>query len=512
MRGCGDAKRQPAALLAQPASGSLGRLHHESTPQALIIPRPEHTISRANISQNALKVLYRLNQAGHQAYLVGGGVRDLLLGHEPKDFDIATDATPEQVRAVFRNCRLIGRRFRLAHVFFGREIIEVATFRGTGAADSESIDTDSADARLVENGLIVRDNVYGSIAEDALRRDFTVNALYYNIADFSLVDYAGGLDDIREGRLRLIGADAEARYREDPVRMLRAVRFACKLGFMIEPSCEAPLPTLAPLLRDIAPARLFEEMLKLFQTGYALNAFEKLRHYRLFAELFPETEDCLAREDHAFPMTFVSRGLDNTDTRVRAGKSVAPPFLFAVLMWEPVRLRYQALLDDGVGWAEAIALASHEIASRQQQRVAIPKRYGMPMREIWALQPRLERRQGKRPLVLLGHPRFRAAYDFLLLRAEVGEVDAELAEWWTRFQEVDTAERVRMTGNSAKRKRARRRRKPRGGGDDASSSDAGPDAGSQTAASGQSRVGTETASGSAMAAPPAQARGEHDGS
>jgi poly(A) polymerase len=480
-------------------------LHQQPTPQALIIPRPEHPISRANISPNALKVLYRLNQAGHQAYLVGGGVRDLLLGHEPKDFDIATDATPEQVRAVFRNCRLIGRRFRLAHVFFGPEIIEVATFRGTGTGDADSIDAASADARLVENGMIVRDNVYGSIAEDALRRDFTVNALYYNIADFSLVDYAGGLEDIREGRLRLIGDDAEARYREDPVRMLRAVRFACKLGFMIEPSCEAPLPALAPLLRDIAAARLFDEILKLFQTGYALNAFEKLRHYGLFAELFQDTEACLAREDHAFPITFVSRGLDNTDKRVLEGKSVAPPFLFAVLLWEPVRLRYQALLDQGVGWAEAIALASHEVATRQQRRIAIPKRYGMPMREIWALQPRLERRQGKRPLVLLGHPRFRAAYDFLLLRAEVGEVDAELAEWWTRFQDVDTAERVRMTGNSAKGKRSRRRRKPRGGGE------AGSQPASQQGSQPGSQKGSQAAAGAATSALSAHPRGEHDG-
>ncbi|TVQ87562.1 MAG: polynucleotide adenylyltransferase PcnB [Chromatiaceae bacterium] len=436
------------------ATGSPGRLHPTTPPQPLIVPRPEHRISRANISPNALKVLYRLSQAGHQAYLVGGGVRDLLLGHEPKDFDVATDATPEQVRAVFRNCRLIGRRFRLAHVFFGSEIVEVATFRGTNP------DAD-LDQRLVENGRILRDNVYGTIAEDALRRDFSVNALYYNIQDFSLVDYAGGLADIAAGRLRLIGADPVARYREDPVRMLRAVRFACKLGFIIDAACETPLISLAPLLQEIAPARLFEETLKLFHSGYALPAFEKLRHYGLFAELFPQTEACLAREDHDFPITFVSRGLDNTDRRVADGQSVSPAFLFAILLWEPVRLRYEALLAQDRPPVEAMILAAHEVASQQQRQIAIPKRYGLPMREIWTMQPRLERRQGKRPLQLCGHPRFRAAYDFLLLRAQVGEVDPALADWWTRLQAGEAGERGSAAGET-KRKR-RRRRKPKTG-------------------------------------------------
>ncbi len=421
-------------------------------PEPLIVARPEHSISRANISPNALKVLNRLKQAGFDAYLVGGGVRDLLLGHEPKDFDIATNATPEEVHSVFRNCRLIGRRFRLAHVFFGREIVEVATFRGSNAEVG-------SDAQVTANGMILRDNVYGSITEDALRRDFTVNALYYNIADFSLVDYAGGLADIEQGRLRLIGDDPVARYREDPVRMLRAVRFACKLGFIIDSACAAPIRHLAPLLTEISPARLFDETLKLFHSGYALPAFEKLRHHDLFAQLFPQTDACLAREDHAFPITFVSRGLNNTDQRIVEGKPVAPAFLFAVLLWEPVRLRYEALLAEGMPSAEAMALASHEIASAQQRRVAIQKRFALPMREIWALQPRLERRQGKRPMVLLGHPRFRAAYDFLLLRAEVGESDPELAQWWTRFQDVDAAERAKMLGGAAQRKRKRRKRR-----------------------------------------------------
>ena len=462
-------RRAPLFVEPRPSQSSspLQPLSATADPEPLIVPRAEHSVSRSNISPNALKVLYRLRDAGHAAYLVGGGVRDLLLGHEPKDFDVATDATPEEVRQVFRNCRLIGRRFRLAHVFFGPEIIEVATFRASAVPAGQ--DGSDDDTLRTENGMILRDNVYGTIAEDALRRDFTVNALYYNIDDFSLVDYAGGLADLKAGRLRLIGDDIEARYREDPVRMLRAVRFACKLGFMIDADCETPLAGLAPLLAEVPPARLFEEILKLFQAGYGLHAFEKLRHYGLFAQLFPATEACLARQEHEFPVVFVSRGLDRTDRRVLDGKSVVPFVLFAVLLWEPVRLRYQELLDGGAVWADAMALASHEVATAQQRHVAIPKRFGLPMREVWALQPRLEQRQGRRPMALLGHPRFRAAYDFLLLRAEAGEVDPELADWWTKFQDANPNERAKMMGTGTK-KRPRRRRKPKsagGGGDGA---------------------------------------------
>ncbi|MTW19506.1 polynucleotide adenylyltransferase PcnB [Allochromatium palmeri] len=422
------------------------------------MPRPEHNISRANISEQALRVLYRLRQENYQAHLVGGGVRDLLLGHEPKDFDIATDATPEQVRQVFRNCRLIGRRFRLAHVHFGRDIIEVATFRGGGSDD----DTDTDADRQVRNGLIVRDNLYGTIEEDALRRDFTINALYYDIADFALIDYAGGLEDLRAGQLRLIG-DPVQRYREDPVRMLRAVRFACKLGFSIEPATEHPLFELGHLLCDIPASRLFDELLKLFHSGYGLEVFDKLRHYGLFAHLFPATEACLAHEDHDFPITFVSRGLANTDKRLAEDKPVTPAFLYAVLLWEPVRRRWEELVAHGMASIEAILSASSEVCVEQQPLVAIPKRFSLPMREIWALQPRLEQRDGKRPYRLITHPRFRAAYDFLVLRAEAGEADAELADWWTRFQDASSQERARMTEPGVRRKRRpRRRRKPSG--------------------------------------------------
>jgi len=421
----------------------------------IVIPRSEHTLSRANVSESALKVLYRLRSAGFQAHLVGGGVRDLLLGREPKDFDVATDATPEEVRSTFRNSRLIGRRFRLAHVRFGREIIEVATFRGTQSDD---------DQRRVENGMIVRDNSYGCIEEDALRRDFTVNALYYNIADFSVLDFAGGMADLEQGVLRLIG-DPEQRYREDPVRMLRAVRFAAKLGFNLAPSCEEPLHQLGALLHSVPAARLFEEVLKLFHSGTALIAFEKLRHFGLFGYLFPEAESCLALEEQEFPITFVSRGLDNTDKRIAEGKPVAPAFLFAVLLWEPVRKHAAALEREGQHPAAAMQQAGSEVLARQQDHVSVPKRFTLQMREIWGLQHRFEARRGKRPLRLLGHPRFRAAYDFLLLRGEAGEVDRELGEWWTRFQEVNADERGTMVegegpaGPRRRRRRGGRRRK-----------------------------------------------------
>ncbi|WP_172838898.1 polynucleotide adenylyltransferase PcnB [Solemya velesiana gill symbiont] len=424
----------------------------------VIIPRPDHTISRANISENAVKVLYRLKNAGYEAYLVGGGVRDLLLGREPKDFDIATNAHPEEVKKVFRNCRLIGRRFRLAHVHFGREIIEVATFRSMQEPGEEG-------DRETENGMLLRDNVYGTIEEDALRRDFTVNALYYNIEDFSVVDYTGGMADLEQGVLRLLG-DPETRYREDPVRMLRAARFAAKLGFRINEACEAPIFELSDLLQSVPAARLFDEVLKLFMGGVALESFEKLRHYNLFGQLFPETEEALAHEEHEFPITFVTRGMQNTDTRVHEGKPVTPAFLFAVLLWEPVRQLADEFRLGGESPLQAMQQAGSEIVFRQAQRISLPKRFSIPMREIWNLQHRFEFRTGKRPHRLLAHPRFRAAYDFLLLRAESGEADQELADWWTRFQELEGDERNKMAKSpkgegDGRRRRRRRRRKPK---------------------------------------------------
>ena len=440
--------------------------HAQSAP--VVIPRPDHDISRTQISSNALKVLYRLHNAGFQAYLVGGGVRDLLLGREPKDFDIATDALPEEVHALFRNSRLIGRRFRLVHVRFGQEIIEVSTFRALQGEEDED------ERHLDDSGRILRDNVFGSLTEDAFRRDFTVNALYYNIADFSVVDYVGGLPDLKKGVLRLIG-DPETRFREDPVRMLRAVRFAAKLGFRVEERTAAIIPQFAELLADIPPARLFEEVLKLFLSGHASQTFEELLRYNLFRQLFPMTEEALAHEENAFPLTFLAKALENTDKRVSEDRPVAPFFLFAVLLWEPVRRRAEVLEQQGVHPSEAMREAADEVCARQLETVALPRRFATPMREVWQLQPRFEHRTGKRALRLLGHPRFRAAYDFLVLRAETGEAEPELAEHWTKLQEVDAAEQRTMLSQStgrkgnARRRGGRRRRKPGdgdGGGND----------------------------------------------
>lgn len=432
-------------------------------PSPRIIPRGEHGLSRSNISAAALKVLYRLHKAGYEAYLVGGGVRDMLLGREPKDFDISTNATPEQVKALFRNCILIGRRFRLAHVRYGQEVIEVATFRAHHEAGEEG-------EGVMENGMILRDNVYGTLEDDAWRRDFTVNALYYNIADFSVVDHTGGMDDLKAGRLRMIG-DPLARYREDPVRMLRAVRFAGKLGFRIDEASEQAILALGGLLEDVPAARLFDESLKLFMSGYAVETYELLRHYRLFGHLFPDTEKWLRYEDHHYPRTFVVRALENTDRRLQEGKAVTPAFLFAALLWEPARQEAERLRERGEGRLSAMQRAGDQVVARQIQRVAFPKRFTLQSREIWEMQERLTATGGRSPFRLLEHPRFRAAYDFLLLRAESGEEVGELAEWWTRFIEADEAGRLELScgqrnspgGDGGKKRRSRggRRRKPR---------------------------------------------------
>ncbi len=423
-----------------------------------VIARSRHPITRANISPNALKVLYRLKDAGYHGYLVGGGVRDLLLGREPKDFDIATDAHPEDVRRLFRNCRLIGRRFRLAHVLFGREVIEVATFR----ALQEEVQDSNEERHIDAEGRIVRDNVYGTIAEDAFRRDFTVNALYYNINDFSVIDYVGGMDDLDTGVLRLIG-DPGTRYREDPVRMLRAMRFATKLGFRLHPDTERPIKELAPLLGDIPPARLFDEMLKLFMGGYALANFEALRHYNLFGLLFPLTEQALTHEEEHFPLTLISHGMENTDTRIEQGKPVTPAFLFAVFLWQPVRERARELEAEGQHPAQALQHAGSQIIAEQASVMAVPRRYSLSMREIWMLQLRLERKGGRRSMRVLSHPRFRAAYDFLLLRGEAGEVPVELGQWWTDFQEMHPEQREQEITIKRPRKRRRRGGRPRAG-------------------------------------------------
>ena len=417
-------------------------------------------------------MLYRLKNAGYQAYLVGGGVRDVLLGREPKDFDVATNALPEQVREQFRNCHLIGRRFRLAHVRVGADIIEVATFRAApdpdAGADQGAHEKNDLH-RTDKDGRIMRDNVYGSVEEDAWRRDFTINALYYNIDDFSLVDYTGGLEDLNAGRLRLIG-DPEQRYREDPVRMLRAARFAGKLGFRIDADSEAPLFKLGYLLDDISSARLYDETIKLFMGGYAVQTFELLRHYGLFGHLFPYTEADLAHEESHFPLMLVSRALTNTDARIAAGKTTTPAFLYAALLWGAMRTLAHEMQVQGtnahMSEGEALQEAGHVIVARQVQRTALPKRFSLPMREIWNLQLRLTQITGKRPFVTLTHPRFRAAYDFMLLRAEAGEEIQELCDWWTRFQIAENDEQqgmvnVARTGAAAVSSGKKRARRPR---------------------------------------------------
>lgn len=399
--------------------------------------RSEHNISRAQISENALKVLYKLQKEGYDAYLVGGCVRDLLLGREPKDFDVVTNADPEQIRKVFRNCRLIGRRFRLAHVHFGREVIEVATFRGAGEAQNDQ-------QMLNKEGRLLRDNVYGTIEEDVWRRDFTVNALYYNIKDFSVVDYVGGMADHQAATLRLIG-DPVTRFREDPVRMLRAVRFAVKLGFKLHPNCEAAMHEVSELLSSIPSARLYDESLKLFLSGYSLQTFEMLRHYGLFQVLFPATENSLAIEDNGFPRLLLIKALENSDQRIAEGKTVTAYFLFAAFLWEPVQMRAQEKIARGMIEFMAYQDAANEVIASQVRSTALPRHITLAMREVWSLQPKFNARYGSKPSRLISHPRFRAGYDFLVLRAETGGADPELAKWWGKYQLADENEQRKMT-------------------------------------------------------------------
>jgi poly(A) polymerase len=437
-------------------------------PPPVIVPRAEHPISRADISPNALKVLYRLKDAGYQGFLVGGAVRDLLLGLHPKDFDIATDAHPEQVRKLFRNCRLIGRRFHLAHVRFGMDIIEVATFRAAHTEVDEDHGVDEAEHRVLDvHGRILRDNLYGSIEEDVWRRDFTANALYYNIADYSVWDYVGGVPDARARVLRLIG-DPETRYREDPVRMLRAARFAAKLDFTLHPDTEAPLARLAYMLDSVPPARLFDETAKLLLAGHAASSFGLLRRFELLPHLMPDVATAIAEAPESPGARLLRLGLEGTDQRVRDDRPVTPTFLFAVLLW-PAILRAAGAPDGPLPADPQLLLtATDEVLSRQLRRITIPKRFGLPMRDLVMLQPRFERRSGRRALRLLEHPKFRAAYDLLLLRAASGEIDPGIAEWWTQLQTLPEAERVaEVEGQPAeaaesprRRPRRRRRRRP----------------------------------------------------
>ncbi|EKO3500560.1 polynucleotide adenylyltransferase PcnB [Vibrio fluvialis] len=394
-----------------------------------IITRQEHNVSRQHISENALKVLYRLNGAGFEAYLVGGGVRDLLLGGKPKDFDVATNATPEQIRQLFRNCRLIGRRFRLAHIMFGRDIIEVATFRGHHQENNKQIASQS------EAGMLLRDNVYGTIDEDAERRDFTINAMYYNIADYSIHDYAGGMEDMDDKLIRLIG-DPETRYREDPVRMLRAIRFAVKLDFDIEEETAAPIEHLAPLLRDIPAARLYEESLKMLQSGYGLETYHLMREYNLFQQLFPTIARHFTDDYSSKTELMLDLALDSTDQRMEEGKRINPAFMFAAMLWYPMmELADELMQHQHFNEYDAVMEASNRILDEVVKSIAIPRRHTATIREIWQLQLRLPRRTGKRAFRLMELNKFRAGFDFLEMRGEVEDGETKLlADWWETFQ------------------------------------------------------------------------------
>jgi poly(A) polymerase len=403
-------------------------------PLEVVTPRAQHSISRQQIQSNALKVLYRLHHAGYQACLVGGGVRDLLLGRQPKDFDITTNATPEQVRQLFTNCRLVGRRFRLAHVLFGRDMVEVATFRANHTTPNEH------NAHQNEQGRLLRDNVYGTIEEDAQRRDFTINSLYYDIADFTVRDYTGGLADLQQGVVRLIG-DAESRYREDPVRMLRAVRFAAKLKMHISECTAAPIRQLAPLLLEIPAARLFEESLKLLQSGCGYSTYQLLDHYQLLAPLFPSMTQALNGPYADQLKQMLQQALKSCDQRLATGKTVNPAFLFAAMLWYPLLTQVDQQPVNAEMNRNAVFMQEvSKILAAQCRILAIPRRFTIAMREIWQLQRRLPRCQTARAQKLQLHPKFRAAYDLLIFRASIeGGALLPLAAWWREFQQQHPA-------------------------------------------------------------------------
>jgi poly(A) polymerase len=419
---------------------------------AVVIARPDHCVSRQQVNENALKVLYRLRKEGFDSYLVGGCVRDLLLGREPKDFDVVTNAEPEQIARIFSNCRLIGKRFRLAHVCYGRDVIEVATFRKAISDDKTQT------PRLNKDGRLLQDNIYGTIEEDVWRRDFTINALYYNIRDFSIIDYVGGMEDHKAGLIRLIG-DAGERFREDPVRMLRAVRFAVKLAFRLHHDCEEAIAPNAHLLAGIPPARLYDEISKLFLTGYGVQTFELLRQYGLFSVLFPATDKSLMYEEADFPKMMVIKALENSDKRIADNKPVTLYFLIAALLWEPMIRRAKEKIAKGFPESNAYYDAASETLTQQVRRIAIPRHLTMAIREVWNLQPKFNARVGAKPSRLITHPRFRAAYDFLVLRAQTGDVSLEVAQWWETYQEENENTQRKMTQPQANDKAVNPKRK-----------------------------------------------------
>jgi len=434
----------------------LKRVFSRGPPKPKVIALSAHGIAREAISPCARRVTEALQSNGHQAFVVGGAVRDLLLGRAPKDFDVATSAHPEDVRSAFRRSRIIGRRFRLVHCLCGQEVVEVATFRRghDASADGEAL----AD----EHGRLLRDNVYGNQVDDAARRDFTINALFYDPAKQEIIDYHNGVADLKAKRLRIIG-DPETRYREDPVRMLRAVRFAAMHGLEIEKKTLAPIRVLASLLHNVPPARLFDEMLKLLFSGHATQCVVRLRREGLHDGLLPLIDVIL---EQPLGERFVMLALNTTDVRILEGKSVSPGFLFAALLWHEVLAAWKKLEAAGQHPVPALFAAMDQVLDVQTGKLAIPRRFTTDMKELWSLQQRLEQRSGRRPFRVLEHPRFRAAYDFLQLRCDSGEIDAEIGDWWRRFQQADSQEREAMLKPESGPKRRRRRgprRKPEGG-------------------------------------------------
>ncbi len=425
--------------------------HQPPVNSTYIIPRTKHCISKTDISNNALKVLNRLISAGFQAYLVGGSVRDLLLHKAPKDFDVATNATPNEIRNLFKNGRIIGRRFKLVHILFHREIIEVATFR--------SHEAEASSQQANERGILVRDNTYGSLDEDAWRRDFTVNSLYYNIDDSSIIDFTGGVNDVENKLIRIIG-EPTIRYTEDPVRMLRAIRFSAKLHFSLEEKTAAPFPEISHLITHVSSSRLFDEMTKLYQCGEAETVHKLLVQYGLFQHLFPSVEALIETEYHV--NAFIGIALENTDIRIRSEKPVTPAFIFAVLLWFPMIALSKKLQQSGLDPLPAIEKAMSMVISEQNKIISIPKRFTQVIREIWLLQYRFEKRAGGRAFHLLEHPRFRAAYDFMAIRALAGDEQMELAQWWTSFQEADEKKQHLMVNTlTPPAPKPRRKRKPK---------------------------------------------------
>ena len=421
------------------------------------IPTNEHCINPELVPRSALRVCETLQKAGYRAYIVGGAVRDLLLDVAPKDFDVATDATPEQVKAHFRRAIIIGRRFKLVHVMFGQETIEVSTFRALVNAD-----------RLIDqHGRVLADNLFGEQHEDSARRDFTINALYYDPTSAEVLDYHDGVKDLRQRRLRMIGDPAE-RYREDPVRMLRAVRFAAKLGFAIDEATREPIHRMAELINNVPAARLFDEMLKLLMSGHSVACITRLRAEGLHHGLLPLLDVIL---EQPAGERFVMLALSRTDERVQAGKSVSPGFLFATLLWHDVLVKWNTRLARGEHRIPALHLAIDETIDAQTEKLAIQRRFVADMREIWTLQPRFERRTGRSPYRLIEHLRFRAGYDFLLLRAAADEVPLALGDWWTRFSQAGPEEREQLiieasresSSVAAAPNRRRRRRRGRSG-------------------------------------------------